>query len=250
MTIGTLEGDKLARGPRWGKVFLRMLLIVIVWSLVESMALGYCPEIPPRACSAFFQSDAVIVGMVVSEDAKVDAQGQVEGWSYMVKVDSVIRGPAGDKVSVFTENDSARLRLQLHTRYVLFCTIESGRLVISDDCSDLSSPDRLQSVIDELKRIEQLPDASVEGEVRRRSPSGMGVAGLRFVVEGDGVRFLGKTDKAGHFEVRVPSGSYSLHFQSKNVRPYEMNRIETANIVLVRGECAQLLFLEDSTEAR
>lgn len=88
------------------------------WLLLASCAYAACPLPHPKVCAEFYKSRAVVIGTVVSEEA-VD-MGDTDGWLYRLNVTRVFKGAVMDKLSVFTENASARLPLRVGLTYLLF----------------------------------------------------------------------------------------------------------------------------------
>jgi len=124
-----------------------------------SEALCICPYPAPKVCSEFFQSDAVFVGRVLSKK-----WGDVE-IRFEVQVLRVLKGEVGERVMVYTGNDSARLGWDEGKTYVAFAKRRQGRLEQEDDCGPLSDP---ANVVDTVRQVEALQGATgavVEGEV-------------------------------------------------------------------------------------
>jgi hypothetical protein len=100
---------------------MKKLLRVVLLFFGSSVVHGVCPQPAPKVCSAFFRSDAVFIGTVVSEHAVPDRgdPGFVEGWLYRVRVDRRFRGTTDKTAVVHTGNDSGRLLIDVDSGAVL-----------------------------------------------------------------------------------------------------------------------------------
>jgi hypothetical protein len=206
------------------------------------VAQGFCPKPTPKVCSEFFRSDAVFVGIVMSEEV-VPADGGIEGWLYRLRVTRPLRGTVDQTVIVHTPNDSGRLPLAVGRSYLLFAALRGGQLEIRDDCGPLSDPAHAGEAIQEIQKLDSAIDASVEGEVRRSTPSGDGAPGVTVTVSGMGRVYRSTTDARGLFRVSVPPGRYQIDVDASVAVQWDLNSLDLKNVELTRGQCAQTLFI-------
>ena len=208
-----------------------------------TMTYGFCPKPTPRVCSEFFRSDAIFVGTVTSEEAVSEKDDPLEGWLYKLRVRKWLRGTASGTAVVHTSNDSGRLRLEVGHEYLLFAALSAGRLEIGDDCGPLSDPARAGEVMREIENLSKAADAAVEGEVVKGTASGPGVSGITVSVIGKGRVYRATTDAEGLFRVAVPPGRYRVDVDSKAAALSDLSPVDLSNVILVRGQCAQLQFI-------
>jgi hypothetical protein len=117
-----------------------------------------------------------------------------------------------------------------------------GRLEIGDDCGPLSDPAHSAEVMQEIEKLKDATDASVEGEVRRAG-SDEGVPGVRVTVSGVGTVFRATTDARGLFRLALPPGRYQVDVDPNAAVQWDLNLVDLSNVELVRGQCAQILFI-------
>lgn len=197
-----------------------------------------CPYPTPTACSAYFESDTVFVGTVVSKQ-RVD-----DSLRFALRVSRVLRGKVGRSAVVYSGDDSARPRWDVGREYVVFAEMANGRLESGDDCGPLSDPARVAETIKEIEGLQHVTDAVIEGEVLAAQPDGAGVGGVGVNVVGSGGRYRLQSDARGRFRVRVPAGRYEAVVDPKVARQSDYNlRTDPRQIVLVPGQCAQLQFV-------
>lgn len=95
------------------------------WRHRDSVA-AICPSPVPKACSSFFQGDAVFVAKVLSRPyADTD-----ESLRFEVRVSRVLRGEVKPTADVYTGNDSGRLNWDVGREYVVFASRREGRLAV------------------------------------------------------------------------------------------------------------------------
>jgi hypothetical protein len=201
-------------------------------------AFAMCPYPTPRACSAYFESDAVFVATVVSEQ-RVD-----DYLRFGVRVSRVLRGKVDRSAVVYSGDDTARLLWDVGREYVVFAKLVNGRLESGDDCGPLSDPARVAKTINEIEGLRHVTDAVVEGEVLATQPEGAGVAGVGVDVVGSGRTYRVRSDARGRFRVRVPAGRYEANVDPRVAKQSDYNLgTDPRRLVLVPGQCAQLQFV-------
>ena len=107
-------------------------LALVLSALCPSQGNAYCPAPAPGVHQEFNESQAVLIGTVLSERSTPAQGSYYEGWTYRVRVTRLFKGPPGDAIDVFTENSSGRRRLRVGGSYVLFASLSEGRLEISN----------------------------------------------------------------------------------------------------------------------
>jgi hypothetical protein len=212
--------------------------IAISFYIFPRCALGYCgvPEI--RANGAYFQSDVVFIGTVISGRY---TDRDVGGWYYRVRATRVFRGPVQAEFSVYTEDTNIRFPLEKNRTYLLFGYRRNGRLEI-DGCGN---NDLLSEAAASIRSIENIPHAPpfgvIEGWVGPET-GGIDVSGVRVTVKGHSRDYTAITDKNGWFHFRAPAGTYKVDFSSGE---YYLNtddyfRYDPHHFVLHAGETASL----------
>lgn len=214
-----------------------MVIGLAVW-LSPAAAWAICPYPVPKACSAYFENDTVFVGTVMSHEYV----GHYE--RFEVRVSRVFRGSVAPTAVVYTGNDTGRVLWDVGRESVVFAWHEKGRLLSGGDCGPLSDPNKVSEAVSEIEALQRSGETSVEGEVLRTLPEGAGVPGVPIRVFGDGRRYGTTSDARGRFRLLVVPGRYRIEVDPKTARHSDYNgRIDLNDLVLVRGQCAQLQFV-------
>jgi len=217
---------------------LRGIALGLLIASNATAAFAMCPHPTPKACSAFFESDAVFVATVVSTH-RVD-----DYLRFGVRVSRVLRGKVDRSEVVYSGDDTARLLWDVGREYVVFARLVNGRLESGNDCGPLSDPARVAETINEIEGLRHVTDAVVEGEVLADQPEGAGVAGIGADVVGSGGTYRVRSDARGRFRVRVPAGRYEAIVDPRVAKQSDYNLgIDPRELVLVPGQCAQLQFV-------
>jgi hypothetical protein len=224
---------------------VKRLVIVALLAVGPAVVLAICPKPTPKVCSAFFESDAVFRGTVLSEQtlADKDEPGFTEGWRYQLRVTKAFRGVQGPTVSVHTANDSGRLILRVGHEYLLFARKRNQELEVCDDCGPLSDSSRIGEITREIESLGQASSSFVEGEVVRKTASGAGVSGVAITVSGMGRTYRATSDARGFFRVTVPAGRYAIDVDPKVATLSDLSGIDVGQVELVPGQCAQAQFI-------
>jgi carboxypeptidase family protein len=216
---------------------IRAIVIVLALWMTAGTAFAICPYPTPKVCSLFFESDAVFVGTVLSQEYSDNG----EYIRFTVRVSRVLRGSVGPTAAVYTGNDSARLLWEIGKEYVVFARLQDRRLESGNDCGPLSDSARVAETIRQIESLRGQTSASIEGEIRSAPPDGPGIADVDVTVRihGGGRTYETKSDSRGLFRVRVPPGQYEVVVDPK-LRTSDYNWYNLHEIKLVRGQCAQL----------
>lgn len=224
--------------PGWT---IRVLLAVLTFLLLLTFpAVAVCPKPDPKVCAEFLKDDAVFVGIVVSERTVPPKGYFYDGWLYRLRVQRVFRGPVGEFIDVFTENSSARFRLEVGREYLLFAAWQDDRFVVGN-CGHSGLLSEATTTIREIEQVGETSDGVIEGHVAGGTLS-EGVPGIRVLIRGEDQTFSVVTDEDGWFRMTVRPGRYSVQVQSPQVRPYDLSYDNPNDFVVSRGGCAQLQF--------
>ncbi len=205
-----------------------------------------CPEPHPKVCAEFFKSDAVFVGTVLTERTVPERERAYDGWVYRLRVRQTFRGAVRDILEVFTENSSGRFPLVVGETYLLFASVDEGRLTI-DNCGNSGPLSQLQNLIPQIRKIKRTSGAEIEGEVSA-GPGMPPPAGITIVVRGAQKTYRGVTARDGWFHIHVPPGKYTIRAESSawKVVPFDLSYDDPDRIVVHNGGCAELKFLASS----
>lgn len=217
-------------------------VVLVVACLVGGFAHAICPHPTPKVCSEFFESDAVFVGTVLRREYRGDEDDDDRQIRYLVLVSRVFRGSVGRLAEVFTPDTSIRLWLDEWKDYVVFARLGNGRFESWDTCGPLSESETVPETIRQIEALRRVDMATLEGEIRIREPDGPGIAGVPVRIRGEGEEYTIATDSEGSFALRVPPGLYSVSVDD-TLKVSDYNGRDPASLRLVRGQCAQLLFV-------
>jgi hypothetical protein len=214
----------------------------LVWCLgvAATPVVAICPSPTPKACSLFFDNDAVFVATVLSR-RYVDNDENIR---FEVRVSRVLRGDVKTTAAVYTGNDSGRLNLDVGREYVVFASRRQDRLWAGDDCGPLSDPKKIAETLKEIEELQHATTSSLEGDVLTGLPPSPGVPAVLVRATGNGQMYQGKSDQQGKFRIQVPPGLYDLGVDARFVQ-YDINQLQhgTTKLRLVAGQCAQFRFV-------
>ena len=216
----------------------RCIGLVVLLALTVTPVVAICPYPAPKVCSAFFESDVVFVGKVLSK-RYTDNDDYIR---FDVRVAKRLKGTVSDTAHVYTGNDSGRLSWDVGRDYVVFARREHERLVSGDDCSALSDPTKVSETIRQIDDLGRATTATIEGEVVSRQPDGPGVRGILVRARGERQTYVGTSDSRGVFRIEVPAGRYQV-LSDPNVKQSDYSGSKLADINLVTGQCAQVQFV-------
>ena len=224
---------------------MKGLVVFALLGVGPAVVYGICPKPTPKVCSAFFESDAVFLGTVLSEKAVPDKDepGFIEGWRYQLRVAKAFRGVSRPTAIVHTSNDSGRLILRVGHEYLLFARKQDQELQVNDDCGPLSDSSRSAEIVREIEDLRDASSAFVEGEVVRKTVSGSGVSGVNIAVSGMGRTYQAISDARGLFRVAVPAGRCTIDVDPKVATLSDLSGMNVKRVELVRGQCAQAQFI-------
>ena len=174
----------------------RTLCLTCVLGVIGTPVVAICPSPVPKACSWFFDSDAVFVATVLSQ-RYVDNDENIR---FEVRVSRVLRGDVKAAAAVYTGNDSGRLTWDVGREYVVFARRRDGRLWSGADCGPLSDPTKVAETLKEIEGLQHATTSSVEGEVLSGLPVKTGVPAYSYVREVMGTRTRANPISRASFE--------------------------------------------------
>jgi hypothetical protein len=232
------------------KVNLRALaaaaVIAALVSLSAATLRAFCSTPTPKVCSWFFASDVVFVARVLSRQYADNDQSI----RFDVRVSRILRGSVGQRESVYTGNDSARLLWDIGREYVVFARREGRRLVSGDVCGPVS--DEFQDVADIVRQIHALSrktTGSIEGDVLVALELPEGIPGVPVRVTNGHKTYAARSNSKGQFHLDVPPGRYRV-IPDRSVKPSGLNWESLSDVRLVAGQCAQYTFLARHPERK
>ena len=201
------------------------------------------PKPHPEVRAEFFHSDAVISGVVVSQEAEIDKNGDCIGWIYNIQVDKVFKGEAAHIIRVSTTNYSARLMLEVGSAYLLFARQHDGILMIYGGGNSALLSES-QDAISEIEKIGSIPNGTIKGMVASR-PGWTGVGGVIFDIHGRLGVYRVISDKSGWFEISVAPGQYSVKSLNPRIEVFDFSYDSPDGFYLHKGGCVMLQFVVD-----
>jgi hypothetical protein len=227
---------------------MRTLKFIILVSIIlgSKMAHALCSYPTPKICSAYFKSDVIFTGKVLSQKYVSDpAQENDNDWiEYRVQVINEHRGHASSITIVRTANASARWVGDVGKTYVFFL----NRGEAYSTCGPLDEPEYVHNVVREIDTLKRASSSTIEGQVFSRSGpwgggNGIPVVGAKLKAIGGGNEYVAVTDKEGKFSISVPPEKYKLNTSGMN--PSDYSRQNVQEIKLEKGQCAQFELLKD-----
>jgi hypothetical protein len=126
--------------------------------------------------------------------------------------------------------------------YVVFAWRDRGRLYSGNDCGPLSDPTKVQETVRQVEALRTSAVTFIEGEVLKADRRGL--PGVDVRIRGTGKTHRAKSDSQGRFQLQVAPGRYRVEVDPTVARHSDYNLgTDPENIVLVRGQCAQLQFV-------
>lgn len=209
---------------------------------------GFCFQPHPTVQCDFLDSDAVFIGKVTRVRA-ITADGFTDGWYYDLHVIRLFRGPSTDVIEVYTGNDSGRYPLEVAKEYLIFASINEGKLTIGN-CDDSAPLSQANAIIRQIQKLAIPKDAIVEGQVALHLiPSEKGLAGVQILIRGKGKTYAATTDDKGRFSIHVPPGAYSAEAKPSpghSIVDYDLSYDGPDRFAVKAGHCAGLQFVADT----
>jgi hypothetical protein len=105
---------------------------VITWT---GAAFAVCLTDHPSLEQEYQSSKTIFVGRVASEEFTPESKNYLDGTTYSVHVEEVLRGSPAKIVKLFSENSSGRFPMQVGAAYLIFVHKELDRLKV-DNCGN------------------------------------------------------------------------------------------------------------------
>jgi hypothetical protein len=113
------------------RVFLLTILSVpAVWS--GGSVFATCLVGNPSLEQEFQNAAMVFVGRVTSEEFTPESKLYLDGTTYTIHVEEVLRGSRSKSVRLFSENTSGRFPMQVGTSYLILAYKELDRLQVNN----------------------------------------------------------------------------------------------------------------------
>ncbi len=116
---------------------------VIAWA---GAAFAVCFFGHPSLEQEYQNSTMIFVGRVTSEEFTPESKNYLDGTTYSVQVEEVLRGSPGKTVKLFSENSSGRFPMEVGAAYLVFVHEELDRLAV-DYCGNSGKlPEKAESL--------------------------------------------------------------------------------------------------------
>ena len=200
----------------WSRSIRNVAAILCAVLLLTGPSFAFCWEPDPSPEAEFLNSDAVFVGTVISKKTFTYGSGRNEGiagWEYTLRVQERFRGPQTSTVSVFTDNDSSRLPLEVGGQYLLFAITVQDKDFGPLNRLEISNCGNSDWASNAKQKISQLRPLTIPKEALIEANAGTTTKGLRIVVSGGGKRYTATSDQDGVFHLHVPPGKYEAYIE-------------------------------------
>jgi hypothetical protein len=130
-----------------------LLAIALVW---VHGAFAICVNGHPSLEQEYENSSVVFVGRVISKESTSESKNYLDGITYSVSVQEILRGASARTFRLFSENSSGRFPMRVSATYLVFAYEALGRLTV-DNCGnsgELSEKAELLSVLRKMKSRE------------------------------------------------------------------------------------------------
>lgn len=138
--------DTRARKSRRTKQVARLACF-----LFAAVSFGECPK-PPPVKKEFKESEAVIIGTVISSHLAPQTWYTFDGTEFVVQISQTVKGKQSGEITIFSEHSNAGNDLQIGKDYLLFLTSNYQRWVVNK-CGNSGTIDEEGKVIKELEHL-------------------------------------------------------------------------------------------------
>jgi hypothetical protein len=136
-------------------------LIILFAFFATSSAHAYCGRGNPSIEQEFEDSDVVLRGLVTAESHAAAAGSFEDGTFYTVSVAEALRGKVGKTLRLFSENSSGRFQMTKGREYILFASMEQGRLSV-DNCGNSGELPGSAAVLVAARKLAKTPNTSMQ----------------------------------------------------------------------------------------
>ena len=124
---------------------------VVAWT---SAAFAVCLKGNQSLEQEYQTSITVFVGRVASEEFTPESKNHLDGTTYSVHVEEVLRGSPDKLVKLFSENTSGRFPMQVGAAYLVFVHEESDQLEV-DNCGNSGKLPEKTEALEALRNMKQ-----------------------------------------------------------------------------------------------
>jgi hypothetical protein len=233
------------------------LLSAAATLLVVAPAMPFCQVPQPRlVCAEYFASELVIEASLVQTSIvsdKDDPEG-ISAHIYTLRVDEVLRGKAVDKIRVYEGNDSGRATFDWvpERQYLLFLLGSDKDGWRLDGCGNSGPLNRAKTALSKIDSIKTARDGgTIQGVVSSQALSDF-VSGVHVEAQGATGRYEATTNEKGEFQIRVPTGRYSVRAieTGRSFGEADFSYEDPRQLQIEPGGCAQVQLAELRATAR
>jgi hypothetical protein len=224
------------------------LLVGILGLLLAGPARGVCNVPSPRlVCAEYFASKVVVEATLVkvrSVHAGDDPQ-DVLAHVYTLRADRLIRGQISEVFQVYEGNDSGRASFDwvAGRKYILFlfyfAAEESWAL---DGCGNSGAFNRAKSLLQQIDAIQTHNGGGVIHGMVSDQTLAAPFPGVAIEARGTNGIYKATTNSEGEFEIKVPTGRYTLRAAKKGHSFYtaDFSYENPRNLQIEPGGCVQV----------
>ena len=117
-------------------------------------AFAVCLKSNPSLEQEYQSSTTIFVGRVASEEFTPESKNYLDGTTYSVRVEEVLRGSPAKIVKLFSENSSGRFPMQVGAAYLVFVYEELDRLQV-DNCGNSGELPEKAEALAALRKMKQ-----------------------------------------------------------------------------------------------
>ena len=231
---------------------LSRLLYAILMVIPAPLAMAFCRVPQPRlVCAEYFASPLVVEATLVQTHVVGDAADPlgISGHVYTMKVNRVLRGEANGPLRIYEGNDSGRATFDWTTgkEYLLFLFyVPQEKSWELDGCGNSGPLNEANDALSGIDAIKASHDGGViYGEVSQQMLS-VPIPGVHVEAQGENGKYAATTTEDGRFQIRVPSGRYSVRVidSEASFHMADISYEDPRGIRIESGGCAQVQFVE------
>jgi hypothetical protein len=141
-----IVGETMATKSRRTKQVARLACF-----LFAAVSFGECTK-PPPVKKEYKESEAVIIGTVISSHPAPQTWYTFDGTEYVVQISQTVKGKQSGEITIFSEHSNAGNDLQVGKDYLLFLTSNYQRWVVNK-CGNSGTIDEEGKVIKDLEHL-------------------------------------------------------------------------------------------------